>query len=279
MDEEEIHMSECNHDCSNCSENCDSKKIEKKLPLADTKIHKIVGVLSGKGGVGKSMVSSLLAIELAKKGYSVGIMDADITGPSIPKLFDLKDPAYGDEEGVFPNLSHKYGIKILSINMMLESEDTPVLWRGPIIGGMVSQFYTEAHWGELDYLVIDMPPGTSDVALSVLQDIPVDGLVMVTNPSKLVSMIVSKAIVMAQKTDTKLIGLVENMAYVKCPDCGRIINIHGNSESEEIAEKYGIDILASIPLDTHLAQIADEGSVEEYEEDYIEELVKRVINF
>lgn len=273
-------MSEnCNHDCSNCNENCNSRQIEPKVPLEDTKINKIVGVLSGKGGVGKSMVSSLLAVELAKKGYKVGIMDADITGPSIPKMFDMHEPAYGDEKGVFPNLSNKYGIKILSINMMLESEDTPVLWRGPIIGGMVTQFYTEAHWGELDYLVIDMPPGTSDVALSVLQEIPVDGLVMVSNPSKLVSMIVSKAIVMAQKTDTKMIGLVENMAYVKCPDCGKIIKIHGDNDTENICQKYNLDVLASLPLDTELANLSDEGKIEDYSSNYIDELVASVITF
>lgn len=269
----------CNSDCSTCSENCSSRQVAKKVPLEDTKIHKIIGVLSGKGGVGKSMVSSILAVELAKKGYRVGIMDADITGPSIPKMFNMLEPAYGDEKGVFPNLSLKYQIKVLSINMMLESEDTPVLWRGPIIGGMVSQFYTEAHWGELDYLVIDMPPGTSDVALSVLQDIPIDGLVMVSNPSKLVSMIVSKAIVMAQKTETKLIGLVENMAYVKCPDCGKKIQIYGENKTKEIAERYALDVLASIPLDTEMANLADDGKIEDYQANYIDELVASVITF
>lgn len=270
-------MSEsCNHDCSSCSENCSSREIVKKVPLQDTKINKIIGVLSGKGGVGKTMVSSLLAVELAKKGYKVGIMDADITGPSIPKMFNMQDPALGDEQGVFPNHSSKYQIKVLSVNMMLESEETPVLWRGPIIGGLVDQFYTDTHWGELDYLVIDMPPGTSDVALSVLQDIPVDGLVMVTSPSKLVSMIVSKAIVMAEKTETKVIGLIENMAYVKCPNCNEMIHIYNGSQFDEVAKKYSLDVLGSIPLDPTLAMKADEGEIEEFESDYLNNLVSKV---
>ena len=265
----------CNHECSGCAQNCSQNTIQKKEPLPSTHIKKIIGVLSGKGGVGKSMVSSLLAVSLAKKGYKVGIMDADITGPSIPRMFDLKGEAYGDENGIFPLLSEKYQIKIVSVNMMLESEDTPVLWRGPIVSGMVDQFYTDVYWGDLDYLIIDMPPGTSDVALSVLQDLPVDGLVMVTSASKLISMVVSKAVVMAQKTNSNIIGLIENMSYVKCPECHAAIEIYKDSETAEMAAKYGLDVLGRIPLDIELSNLSDSGRIEEYDFDYIDDLLKR----
>ena len=266
----------CNHECSGCAQNCSQNTIQKKEPLPNTHIKKIIGVLSGKGGVGKSMVSSLLAVSLAKKGYKVGIMDADITGPSIPRMFDLKGEAYGDENGIFPLLSEKYQIKIVSVNMMLESEDTPVLWRGPIVSGMVDQFYTDVYWGDLDYLIIDMPPGTSDVALSVLQDLPVDGLVMVTSASKLISMVVSKAVVMAQKTNSNIIGLVENMSYVKCPECHAAIEIYKDSETAKMAAKYGLDVLGRIPLDIELSNLSDSGRIEDYDFDYIDDLLKKV---
>ena len=268
----------CNHDCSNCSENCSSreKTVSKNSPLPTTKIKKIIGVLSGKGGVGKSMVSSLLAVSLARKGYRVGILDSDITGPSIAKIFDVQRPAYGDENGVFPNYTEQLNIPVLSVNIMLDSEDTPVLLRGPIIGGMVGQFYSEAHWGELDYLLIDMPPGTSDVALSVLQDIPLDGLVMVSNPSKLVSMIVSKAIIMAEKTNTKVLGLVENMAYIKCPDCGKEIRLYQESDINTIADKFNLPLLASLPMDAYLADLADNGKIEEYNGNYLDKLIQTI---
>ena len=266
----------CSHNCGSCSQNCGDRIIEKKKPLPSTHINKIIGVLSGNGGVGKSMVSSLLAVELAKKGYKVGIMDADITGPSIPKMFRVDSEIMGDNQGIYPNLSNEYCIKIVSVNMMLETEDTPVLWRGPVISSMVDQFYTDVYWGDLDYLVIDMPPGTSDVALSVLQDIPVDGLVMVTSASKLISMVVSKAIVMAEKTNSKIIGLVENMSYIKCPNCDEVIRIYDESLTKETAEKYHLDVLGSIPLDTKLSNMADNGLIENYDEHYIDELVLKV---
>ena len=269
-------MSECTHDCSSCGKSCSERVIEKKQPLPSTKIKKIIAVLSGKGGVGKSMVSSLVAVELAKKGYKVGIMDADITGPSIPKMFNLSGEAMGDENGIYPNLSSKYQIKIVSVNMLLETEETPVLWRGPIIAGMVGQFYTDVYWEELDYLVIDMPPGTSDVALTILQDIPVDGLVMVTSASKLISMVVSKAIIMAEMTKTKIVGLVENMSYVKCPDCGKEIKIYQDSQTEEVAVKHGLVISGHLPLDVELANLSDSGNIEAYSENYIDELIKDI---
>ena len=221
------------------------------------------------------MVSSLLAVTLAKQGYKVGIMDADITGPSIPKMFGMHEQLYGDEEGIFPAES-ALGIKVVSINMMLENEDDAVLWRGPILGGLIKQFYTEVHWGELDYLLIDMPPGTSDVAISVIQQIPVDQFVMVTTPSRLVSMVVGKAINMTKQVDKPIIGLVENMAYLKCDNCGKQISLYRNDETEATAEKYGLEVLAKLPMDPDLANDADEGKIESYSGDLLDALVEKM---
>jgi len=268
-------MTECNQNCGSCSAECGKRTQEQIKPTADTKINKIIGVLSGKGGVGKSMISSLLAIELAEKGYRVGIMDADITGPSIPKMFGLNTQLYGDEEGIFPAVS-TLGIKVVSINMMLENEDDAVLWRGPILGGIIKQFYTEVHWGELDYLLIDMPPGTSDVAISVIQQIPVDQFVMVTTPSKLVSMVVGKAINMAKQVNKPIAGLVENMAYIRCDQCGHEINIYKNDETQTTAKKYGLEVTARIPLDPELANDADEGKIENYKSGLLKDLIEKL---
>lgn len=266
-------MANCNHDCDSCGADC-AERVEIK-PTDDTKINKIIGVLSGKGGVGKSMISSLLAIALAEKGYRVGILDADITGPSIPKMFGLSGQLYGDELGVFPATT-TLGIKVVSVNMMLQNEDDAVLWRGPILGGVLRQFYSEVHWGELDYLLIDMPPGTSDIAISVIQDIPVDQFVMVTTPSKLVSMVVGKAINMTKQVNKTVVGLVENMAYVKCDKCGNEINIYTNDETQNVAEKYGIEVLAKLPLDPELANSADEGRIEDCDVSLLEKLVEKI---
>ena len=268
-------MSDCNGNCSGCSQDCSSRVQEPVLPTADTKINKIIGVLSGKGGVGKSMVASLLAVELAEQGYKVGIMDADITGPSIPKMFGLNVQLYGDEEGIFPAVS-TLGIKIVSINMMLENEDDAVLWRGPILGGLIKQFYTEVHWGELDYLLIDMPPGTSDVAISIIQQIPVDQFVMVTTPSKLVSMVVGKAINMAKTVNKPIAGLVENMAYIRCDECGHEINIYKNDETDSTAAKYGLEVVARLPMDPELANDADEGNIESYKAGLLSGLIEKI---
>lgn len=266
-------MSDCNMNCGSCSQDCE-QRIEIK-PTDDTVIGKIIGVLSGKGGVGKSMVSSLLAVELAEKGYKVGILDADITGPSIPKMFGLHDQLMGDELGIFPAVT-TLGIKVISINMMLENEEDPVLWRGPLLGNLIRQFYTEVHWGELDYLLIDMPPGTSDIAISVVQQIPVDEFVMVTTPSKLVSMVVAKAINMTKEVEKPIAGLVENMAYVTCDQCGHQISIYRNDETAAVAAKYGLDVVAKLPLDPELANDADEGNIESYRSDYLKALIEKL---
>ena len=264
---------------SNCAvrgSNSGAAKIKKKIPQVSSHIGKIIGVLSGKGGVGKSFVTASLAVDLAKKGYKVGIMDADVTGPSVPRLFSINEFAYGDEEGMYPCLSQKYEIKIMSVNLMLESEDTPVLWRGPIVGGVVDQFYTETYWGDLDYLLIDMPPGTSDVALSVLQDLPLDGIVMVSTPSKLVSMVVSKAIVMSIKQNVPIIGLVDNMSYVKCPDCGKEIKLYQEDATLDLSLRYDLPVLAMLPIDSKLSTMSDEGLMEDYDESYLLRLVERI---
>lgn len=266
-------MSDCNMNCGSCGQDC-AQRIEIK-PTDDTVIKKIVGVLSGKGGVGKSMVSSLLAVELAEKGYKVGILDADITGPSIPKMFNLHNQLMGDEKGIFPAVT-TLGIKVISINMMLENEEDPVLWRGPLLGNLIKQFYTEVHWGELDYLLIDMPPGTSDVAISVVQQIPVDEFVMVTTPSKLVSMVVAKAINMTKEVQKPVVGLVENMAYVVCDECGHQINIYKNDDTADVAERYGLEVVAKLPLDPELANEADEGNIENYSGGYLKDLVAKL---
>lgn len=264
-------MAECTHDCSTCENKCENE-VKLAEPTSDTKIGKIVAVLSGKGGVGKSMVTSLLAVELARTGKKVGILDADITGPSIPKMFGLKSELYGDEVGIFPAES-KLGIKAVSINMMLQNEEDPVLWRGPILGGVIKQFYSEVHWGELDYLLVDMPPGTSDVAITLFQLVPVDEIVMVTTPSKLVSMVVSKAINMANAVNKPIVAVVDNMAYVKCDACGHDINIYKNDDSSEVASRYGLKLLGKLPIDVELANAGDEGNIESYEGNYLKDVV------
>ena len=265
-------MSEsCTHDCSTCNQDCGVRKELSLMP--GTTIRHIVGVVSGKGGVGKSMVSGLLAKELQKKGYSVGILDADITGPSVPKMFGLGKEIFGDENGIFPAETVS-GLKVVSINMMLDNEDVPVLWRGPILGNVIDQFYGEVYWGELDYLIIDMPPGTGDVAIHVIQSLPVDGFVMVTGPGKLVSMVVGKAINMAKEVKKEIFGLVENMAYVKCPDCGRDIFIYHDNAAEKTAKKYGLELTDRIPIDPDLADMADNGQLDAYHGDYLKNLTE-----
>lgn len=256
---------ECTHDCSSCSSNCASRDPKSFLeaPHPDSKIGKVIGVVSGKGGVGKSMVTDLLALEFARRGYHCGILDADITGPSIPKAFGLTEKATGNETTIFPVKTKKYGINVMSINLLLENETDPVVWRGPVIGGTVKQFWTDTLWDNVDYLFVDMPPGTGDVALTVFQSIPVDGIVVVTSPQDLVSMIVGKAVKMAEMMNIPVLGLIENMSYAECPDCGKKIPVFGESHIGDVAAMYHVPVLAQMPINPSLAASCDQGTVEE----------------
>ena len=240
-----------------------------------SEVKRVVAVLSGKGGVGKSLVTGTLAVELARAGHKVGILDADITGPSIPKLFGIHEKAMSNEWGLLPAKS-KTGIDIMSVNLLLENETDPVIWRGPIIAGVVKQFWTDVIWSDVDFLFVDMPPGTGDVPLTVFQSLPVDGILVVTSPQELVSMIVSKAVGMAQKMDIPVLGIVENMSYLKCPDCGKEIHVFGESHVDEIAAEYGLPVLAKVPIDPQLASNCDSGLIELFEGDYLEPVADRL---
>ena len=264
---------ECTHDCSTCSSNCGSKDPKSLLvaPHPNSKIGKVIGVVSGKGGVGKSMVTDLLAVEFARRGYHCGILDADITGPSIPKAFGITEKAQGNETTIFPVKSKKYGVDIMSINVLLENESDPVVWRGPVIGGTVRQFWSDTLWDNVDYLFVDMPPGTGDVALNVFQNITIDGIVVVTSPQDLVSMIVGKAMKMASLMNIPVLGLVENMSYALCPDCGKKIHVFGESHISEIAEEYHVPVLAQMPINPALASACDNGTVEDLDCSYLED--------
>ena len=264
---------ECTHDCSTCSSNCGSKDPKSLLvaPHPNSKIGKVIGVVSGKGGVGKSMVTDLLAVEFARRGYHCGILDADMTGPSIPKAFGITEKAQGNETTIFPVKSKKYGVDIMSINVLLENESDPVVWRGPVIGGTVRQFWSDTLWDNVDYLFVDMPPGTGDVALTVFQNIPIDGIVVVTSPQDLVSMIVGKAMKMASLMNIPVLGLVENMSYALCPDCGKKIHVFGESHISEIAEEYHVPVLAQMPINPALASACDNGTVEDLDCSYLED--------
>ena len=260
-------MSEgCTHDCSTCGENCSERKAEDmKLRQNDySNIKKVIAVVSGKGGVGKSLVTSLLASASQARGFETAVMDADVTGPSIPKAFGIHERAMGSDEGMFP-VESKTGIKIMSINLLLEKEDAPVVWRGPVISGVINQFWQEVLWGDVDYMFVDMPPGTCDVPLSVFQSIALDGIIVVTSPQELVSMVVEKAVKMAEKMDVPIVGVVENMSYVACPDCGKKIYLFGEGKSEEAAKRHNLPLLAQMPIDPKLAALVDAGKIEEFE--------------
>lgn len=236
-------------------------------------IKRVIGVVSGKGGVGKSMVTSLMAVNMARTGAKVGILDADITGPSIPKMFGIQNQRLSGEDNFMLPATTETGIKVMSINLILEKETDPVLWRGPVIGGAIKQFWTEVAWGELDYLFVDMPPGTGDVALTVFQSLPVDGLIIVTSPQDLVQMIVAKAVKMADTMGVSVLGLVENMAYLECPDCGKKIEVFGESHAEEIARGYRLPLLAQLPLNPEMAKLSDAGKIEEAPEHLIDDAI------
>lgn len=267
-------MSECTHNCSTCGESCGERKEPQSFLKAhhpDSRVGKVYGIVSGKGGVGKSMVTSQLAVVLSRRGQKVGIMDADVTGPSIPKAFGIRDKAVGTERGLFPCVS-KHGIEIMSINLLLDDETDPVIWRGPVIGGVVNQFWTDVIW-DVDCLLVDMPPGTGDVPLNVFQSIPLNGIVIVTSPQDLVSMVVEKAVKMAEKMAVPIVGLVENMSYVVCPDCGKKLYLFGEGKSAEAAGRHGLPLLAQMPVDPRLAALADAGRIEEFEGSWLENVV------
>ena len=259
-------MSECTHDCSSCGESCASRENGSSLDMTEklnrySTVKKVIGVVSGKGGVGKSIVTSLLAVMFARKGYDTAVLDADITGPSIPKAFGLTEKALGSEKGILPAVTAS-GIKIMSINLLLENDTDPVIWRGPILAGTVKQFWTDVCWGNVDYMFVDMPPGTGDVPLTVFQSLPLDGIIIVTSPQDLVSMIVEKAVKMAQLMNVPILGIVENMSYFVCPDCKKKHYPFGESKLENIANEYSLDILARLPIDSQNAQACDSGKVE-----------------
>ena len=263
-------MSECTHDCSTCGESCGERTAPQsflKEKNAAARVGKVFGVVSGKGGVGKSMVTSQLAVLMRRKGYNVGILDADVTGPSIPKAFGVHDRAMGDERGMLP-VETDGGIQLMSVNLLLDNETDPVLWRGPVIGGVVTQFWTDVVW-DVDYLFVDMPPGTGDVALSVFQSLPLDGIIIVASPQELVSMVVEKAVKMAEMMNIPIVGVVENMSYLVCPDCGKEIPLFGQGKTQAAAQAHGLKLLARMPIDPKLAELTDAGRIEDFDGDWL----------
>ena len=274
----EQQSTECTHDCSTCKSNCSSRDPKSLLekPHELSKIKKVIGIVSGKGGVGKSIVTSMMSVNMSRRGYNTAILDADVTGPSIPKSFGVKGDVTGDGNGgIFP-LASKTGIKMMSVNLLLSDETTPVVWRGPVIAGTVKQFWTDVIWDEVDFMFVDMPPGTGDVPLTVFQSIPLDGIIIVTSPQELVSMIVSKAANMAKMMNIPVLGIVENMSYFKCPDCGKDYKIFGDSHIDEVANKFGYEVLAQMPIDPKLAALCDRGMLELMENDYLDKAADKL---
>ncbi len=270
----------CDSNCSSCAQagNCSSQPqsmLEETNDFNDIK--KVIAVVSGKGGVGKSMVTSLMAVTMNRLGYKTSILDADITGPSIPKAFGITEKASANDLGIFP-LRTKTDIGTMSVNNLLENDTDPVIWRGPVIAGTVKQFWTDVLWGEVDYLFVDMPPGTGDVPLTVFQSLPVDGIIVVTSPQELVSMIVAKAVKMAEMMDIPVLGIVENMSYFKCPDCGKEIQVFGPSKVDEVAEEHGLEVLGRLPIDPKLAAACDKGMIELFEGDWLDDAAKKLEN-
>ena len=264
-------MSECTHNCSTCGESCAERQAPQSLLKEhhpESHIGKVYGIVSGKGGVGKSMVTSQMAVTMRRRGYQVGILDADVTGPSIPKAFGVRGQITGSEAGLFPLVSST-GIQIISANLLLDNETDPIIWRGPVISGAVQQFWTDVIWN-VDYLFVDMPPGTGDVSLSVFQSIPLDGIVIVASPQELVSMVVEKAVKMAEMMEVPIVGVVENMSYVACPDCGKKIFLFGEGKTAEAAARHNLPLLAQMPIDPSLAALADKGEIEDFQGSWLE---------
>lgn len=276
-------MSEnCNHDCSSCGENCSSRTAEQTSFLEPlhpaSSVKKVIGVVSGKGGVGKSLVTSMLAVAMNRKKKRTAILDADITGPSIPKAFGLDDEMVGttSDGALMMPVRTMNGIQVMSANLLLDHATDPVIWRGPVIAGAVKQFWGETLWKDIDYMFVDMPPGTGDVPLTVFQSLPVDGIIIVASPQELVSMIVSKAVNMAEKMDIPIIGVIENMSYLECPDCGKRITVFGESHIDEVAAEHGLKVLAKLPIDPKIAQLVDAGKIEYLEENWMDDAVSAV---
>lgn len=268
---------ECSHDCSSCSSNCSSRDPQSLIENLHegSSVKKVIGVVSGKGGVGKSLVTELLAVSFNRLGYHCAILDADITGPSIPKAFGITEKATGNETTIFP-VKSKTGIDIMSVNLLLPNDTDPVIWRGPVIAGTVKQFWTDVLWEDIDYMFVDMPPGTGDVPLTVFQSIPVDGIVVVTSPQELVSMIVGKAVKMAEMMNVPVIGVVENMSYFACPDCGKKHSVFGESHLEEVAAEYRVPVIGRLPIDSKLAAACDKGMIELFEGNYMEDAITAI---
>ena len=270
---------ECTHDCSTCGANCPSKSAPESLyeaPNTLSNVKHVIGVVSGKGGVGKSLVTSMMAVNFAREGYKVGILDADITGPSIPKIFGLKADVEGDEHGLIPPRTTT-GIEVMSVNLLLDDEKKPVVWRGPVIAGTVKQFWTDVIWRDIDFLFVDCPPGTGDVPLTVFQSLPLSGIVIVSSPQELVSMIVAKAVNMAKMMNIPVLGVVENMSGFKCPDCGKEYKIFGESHIDEVTTEMGLDLLAKVPMDPKLAALCDRGMLELMENNYFDGVTEKVL--
>ena len=270
-------MSSCNGNCSSCGSDCADRKAESLLASLNPKasVKKVIAVVSGKGGVGKSTVTSMLAVAMSRKGKRVGVLDADITGPSAPTAFGVTECQGANEEGLYPALS-KGGIQVMSINLLLDNPADPVVWRGPVIAGAVKQFWTDVIWEDVDYLFVDMPPGTGDVPLTVFQSLPVDGIVIVTSPQDLVSMIVSKAVKMANMMHIPVLGFVENYSYLECPDCGKKINVFGESHLDEVAASFGLPVLARLPIDPKVAQSYDSGMMEMVDTSKVDDVIAAI---
>ncbi len=268
----------CTHDCSSCGASCASRTAPEDLKAKlnpKAKVKKVIAVVSGKGGVGKSFVTSYLAVMFQKMGKKTAILDADLTGPSVPKAFGVTELAQAADDALIP-LKTATGIQLMSINNLLEAEDTPVIWRGPVIAGTVKQFWSDVLWEDVDYMFVDMPPGTGDVPLTVFQSLPVDGIIVVTSPQSLVSMIVGKAVNMAKMMEVPVIGIIENYSYLECPDCGKHIAVYGDSHIEEVAERYEIKVLAKLPLDPAVAETVDSGAIETLNRSWLDGAVKAI---
>lgn len=265
---------ECTHVCDGCSAECSARDMHVK-PHELSRIKKVIGIVSGKGGVGKSLTTAMLAVTAARNGFSTAVLDADITGPSIPKMFGITEKATGNDLGILPVIS-RTGVEIMSMNLLLENDTEPVIWRGPVIAGAVMQFWTDVIWNDVDYMFVDMPPGTGDVPLSIFQSIPLNGIIIVTTPQDLVSMIVKKAVLMAEKMNIPVLGLVENMSYAVCPDCGKRIELFGESKAERFAAEFGISNTARIPFDESITKCADNGLIELYEGEYLDAMFTAV---